>query len=104
MEQFQQMGGSAESVEDGDPQDVAEYAPDILLRMLEDEDKHAHCPDHLTSQPVDKNSRAALVDWLVDVHLKLRHRSETLFLAVDVIDRYLSLVPVTRGKLQLVGV
>ena len=48
--------------------------------------------------------RSILVDWLVEVHLKFKLVPETLYLTVNIIDRYLSLTSVTRPKLQLVGV
>ena len=48
--------------------------------------------------------RSILVDWLVEVHMKFRLMPETLYLCVNVIDRYLSIVAVERQKLQLVGV
>ena len=48
--------------------------------------------------------RAILIDWIVDVHLKFKLLPETLFLTINLIDRYLERVPVIRQKLQLVGV
>jgi hypothetical protein len=48
--------------------------------------------------------RAILVDWLVEVHMKFRLVPETLYLAVNILDRYLSIVDVERSRLQLVGV
>ena len=48
--------------------------------------------------------RAILVDWLVEVHMKFRLLPETLYLCVNIIDRYLALQKVVRNKLQLVGV
>lgn len=48
--------------------------------------------------------RAILIDWLVDVHLKFKLQAETLFLTVNIIDRFLEQQPVLRRKLQLVGV
>jgi cyclin B len=53
---------------------------------------------------INERMRSILVDWLVDVHLKFKLRSETLFLTVHIIDRYLSKEQTTRNKLQLVGV
>lgn len=47
--------------------------------------------------------RSILVDWLVEVHTKFRLLPETLFLAVNIIDRFLSLRVVSLVKLQLVG-
>ena len=48
--------------------------------------------------------RGILIDWLVEVAEEYRLESETLYLAVTYIDRFLSHVPVNRSKLQLVGV
>ena len=48
--------------------------------------------------------RSLLVDWLVEVHLKFKLVPETLYLTVNIIDRYLATTEVTRPKLQLVGV
>jgi len=48
--------------------------------------------------------RAILVDWLVEVHMKFNLVPETLFLCINVIDRYCEIVNVPRAKLQLVGV
>lgn len=48
--------------------------------------------------------RAVLLDWLVDVHLKFKLLPETLFLTVNLIDRYLEKVSISRKILQLVGV
>ena len=40
----------------------------------------------------------------VDVHLKFKMVPETLFLTVNIIDRYLEISKIRRKKLQLVGV
>merc|ERR1712224_772331 len=48
--------------------------------------------------------RAILIDWLVEVHLKFKLVPETLYLTVNLIDRYLLGSPVERSNLQLVGV
>ena len=48
--------------------------------------------------------RVILVDWLVEVVQEYKLRSETLHLAVNYLDRFLSgTAYVRRGKLQLVG-
>ena len=47
--------------------------------------------------------RAILVDWLVEVGEEYKLQNETLYLAVNYIDRFLSSMSVLRGKLQLVG-
>jgi cyclin B len=53
---------------------------------------------------VHPKMRSILIDWLVDVHLKFKLVPETLYLTVNLIDRYLSLETVSKEKLQLVGV
>jgi hypothetical protein len=58
--------------------------------------------DH--QREVTPKMRSILVDWLVDVAEEYRLTSETLFLAVNYLDRYLSLANVTRSELQLVGI
>ena len=59
----------------------------------------------MENQPyINERMRAILVDWLIEVHLKFKLVPETLYLAVNIIDRYLEKQEVTRQKLQLVGV
>lgn len=48
--------------------------------------------------------RAILVDWLIEVHYKFKLNADTLFITVNIIDRYLSKQTVKRQYLQLVGV
>lgn len=58
----------------------------------------------MKKQPDITNSmRAILVDWLVEVGEEYKLQNETLYLAVNYIDRFLSSMSVLRGKLQLVG-
>ena len=45
-----------------------------------------------------------LVDWLVEVHNNFKLEHETLYISINILDRYLSLVEVERNQLQLVGV
>ena len=47
--------------------------------------------------------RSILVDWLVEVAEEYKLHTETLYLAVSYIDRFLSYMSVQRSKLQLVG-
>lgn len=48
--------------------------------------------------------RQTLVDWLLQVHLRYHLLPETLWIAVNVVDRFLSKRIVSVVKLQLVGV
>jgi hypothetical protein len=47
--------------------------------------------------------RSVLIDWVVQVHGRFTMLPETLFLAVNCIDRFLSVKVVSIAKLQLVG-
>ena len=47
--------------------------------------------------------RAILIDWLVEVHQKFKLLPDTLFLTVNIIDRFLQKKSVTRKNLQLVS-
>ncbi|CAE8710734.1 unnamed protein product, partial [Polarella glacialis] len=94
--------------EDGlDEQNVLDYAHTIFDHLFHEEQVALQpLPNYMEVQPeVNGKMRAILVDWLVEVHMKYKLRSETLFLTVHLIDRYLSSGPVvSRKKLQLVGV
>ena len=57
-----------------------------------------------TQNDINSKMRAILIYWLVEVHIKFRLVPETLYLCVNIIDRYCGLVQVKRSKLQLVGV
>ena len=48
--------------------------------------------------------RGILTDWLIQVHTRFRLLPETLYLAVNIIDRFLSARVVSLAKLQLVGI
>ena len=39
---------------------------------------------------INENVRAILIDWLISVHAKFKLLPETLYLTVNLIDRYLS--------------
>merc|ERR1719401_367296 len=53
---------------------------------------------------VNHKMRAILVDWLVEVHMKYKLKTETLFLTVNLLDRFLEVQQVQRKRLQLAGV
>jgi len=47
--------------------------------------------------------RSTVVDWLVDVHRKLSMNTDTLFYAINYMDRYLSVKDLDKSKYQLLG-
>ena len=50
--------------------------------------------------------RAVLIDWLIDVHFQFELTPETIFLTVNLFDRYFQIkkFEVRREKLQLIGI
>ncbi|XP_060035110.1 cyclin-A2 [Erinaceus europaeus] len=84
--------------------EVPDYHEDIHTYIREMEVKCKPKVGYMKKQPDITNSmRAILVDWLVEVGEEYKLQNETLHLAVNYIDRFLSSMSVLRGKLQLVG-
>ena len=52
---------------------------------------------------INPGMRAVLVDWLVEVTEEYRLVPETLYHAVQLVDRCLSLFSIHRTRLQLLG-
>ncbi|TNN47956.1 Cyclin-A2 [Liparis tanakae] len=87
-----------------DANEVQEYAAEIHTYLRDMEVKTRPKAGYMKKQPDITNSmRAILVDWLVEVGEEYKLQNETLYLAVNYIDRFLSSMSVLRGKLQLVG-
>jgi cyclin A len=81
-----------------------EYAKDIYDHLRRQEEKLSANPVYMRKQPdITHGMRAILVDWLVEVAEEYKLHSQTLYLAVSYIDRFLSKMSVLRNKLQLVG-
>mmetsp|Transcript_40222 Transcript_40222/g.86283 ORF Transcript_40222/g.86283 Transcript_40222/m.86283 type:complete len:756 (-) Transcript_40222:290-2557(-) len=92
------------AADDKDIQKVSEYAEDIFEDLLRLESLRAPSPHYLEWQrDINKKMRGILLDWLVEVHMRYRFRLETLYLAQNIVDRYLSVRQVSRRSLQLVG-
>lgn len=80
-----------------------EYAKDIFEYLRSLEVKYALRPNFLCGT-VTPRMRLVLVDWLFDVQLQFSLLSETMFLAVAIIDRYLQKVHIIdKKKIQLLG-
>ncbi|XP_028599302.2 cyclin-A2 isoform X1 [Podarcis muralis] len=83
---------------------VPDYIEDIYKYLREMEVKCKPKAGYMKKQPdITNNMRAILVDWLVEVGEEYKLQNETLHLAVNYIDRFLSSMSVLRGKLQLLG-
>ena len=53
---------------------------------------------------INEKMREILVDWIIEVHMKFNLAAVTLYMTIQIIDRFLSKKPVSRSKLQLVGI
>lgn len=89
-----------------DPQACTSYVCDIYrnLRVAECKRRPSSCYMEQVQRDINASMRGILVDWMVEVADEYKLVPETLNLAVSYMDRFLSVVPVLRGKLQLVGV
>ncbi|XP_002738046.1 G2/mitotic-specific cyclin-A-like isoform X2 [Saccoglossus kowalevskii] len=83
---------------------VPDYAKDIFSYLKEAEQRNRPKANYMKKQPdITTSMRCILVDWLVEVAEEYKLHNETLYLAVNYIDRFLSSMSVLRSKLQLVG-
>lgn len=102
-DELAQMGLDPEDVRDTSM--VAEYAKEIFGYMGKCEMETMANPNYMVFQnEIQWHMRATLVDWLLQVHMRYHMLPETLFIAINIIDRFLSVRVVSLAKLQLVGV
>lgn len=88
-----------------DPLCATEYVQDMYRHFRDKELVTSVRPVFMENQRhINERMRSILVDWLVEVHLKFKLVPETLYLTVNIIDRFLEKSEVSRPKLQLVGV
>ncbi|KAK7822914.1 cyclin-b2-3, partial [Quercus suber] len=84
---------------------VVEYIDDLYTNYKKTESSSCAPSHYMTHQSdINERMRGILVDWLIEVHYKFELMDETLYLTVNLIDRFLAAQPVVRKKLQLVGV
>ena len=84
----------ADRLDKGDQSHAADYAEQCYTNMRKLEMHSAINPNYLqdvqVASEVKDTSRAFLVEWIIDVHRKFRLTSETLYVTVRCIDRFLS--------------
>lgn len=85
---------------------VAEYSGEIFGHLYDIEPKYMADPSYalIPDHTVTWKLRGVLVDWIVELHSILCLLPETLFLAVNIMDRFLSLRSVALDRFQLVGI
>lgn len=102
---FQEAVTDLDAEDIDDPLMVAEYVQEIFEYYKELEQSTMPNAEYMDHQDdLDWSMRGVLVDWLIEVHTKFHLLPETLFLAVNIVDRFLSSKVVPLDKFQLVGV
>ncbi|KAG8448083.1 hypothetical protein GDO86_015248 [Hymenochirus boettgeri] len=86
-----------------DPFATSEYAMDIFRYMQEREEKFLLTNYMEIQTDISKEMRSILVDWMVEVQENFELNHETLYLAVKLVDHYLSVSVSMKEKLQLLG-
>ncbi len=103
-----QHSGPADNVDERDIDDplcVTSYVQDMYEHFRSKEIATSVRPVYMEDQPfIDERCRSIVVDWLVEVHMKFKLELETLYLTINITDRYLAKAEVKKLKLQLVGV
>lgn len=87
-------------------QSVAEHAPKITNFLLEEEMRFMLPRSFLQDQnEVTEKMRAYLVDWLAELHFRFKLWSETLYVTVGIIDRFLVIEKnLKKSELQCLGI
>jgi len=71
----------------------------LILQTHYSPQRYLHNQSYITA-----SMRAVMVDWMLSLHMKFRLVPESLHLAVNIMDRFLSDVEIDRASFQLVGV
>ncbi|XVE94416.1 hypothetical protein REPUB_Repub02eG0006500 [Reevesia pubescens] len=84
------------------PLAVVEYIDDIYKFYRKAECTACVPPNYMAQQhDINERMRGILIDWLIEVHYKFELMEETLYLTVNLIDRFLAVQQLVRKKLQL---
>ncbi|KAG8493709.1 hypothetical protein CXB51_011753 [Gossypium anomalum] len=87
------------------PLAVVEYIDDLYQFYKKAECTGCVPPNYMEQQyDINQRMRGILIDWLIEVHYKFELMEETLYLTINLIDRFLAVKQIARKKLQLVGV
>ena len=88
------------------PQIPQEYINDIYkhLKSIEYDNLPLKNYMEIIQNDINENMRLILIDWLVEVHIRYKLLTETLFITINLIDRFLSIKNINRKFLQLLGI
>lgn len=87
------------------PLSVSAYVNDMYEHFRALEKQYKVDENYMSRQElINDKMRCVLIDWLVEVHGKFKMVPESLYITVQIIDRYLEVKSIRRSKLQLVGI
>lgn len=88
------------------PLHLYEYRDEMYCSLISDSKEQNYSQESILSIQGDINHkmRSVLIDWLIALHHYFPLSENTLFITVNIIDRYISKVPISRTKFQLLGV
>lgn len=94
-----------DSLDKKNPLAVVEYIDELHDYYRKSEISSCVSPNYMVQQlDINERMRGILIDWLIEVHFKFELMEETLYLTVNLIDRFLAVQTVVRKELQLVGI
>ena len=86
---------------------VMEYLEETYYNLLIEENNLKIRPKYgymENQKDINKEMRAILIDWLIEVHYKANLKIETLYRTIWIIDTFLTYTIIMRSKLQLLGI
>jgi len=89
-----------------DPIMVSEYVNDIFNYLKEKEISTKPDPESIleVNKELTWKMRTSLVDWIIQLHYAFKFCLETLYLTINIVDRFLSVHIVPSAHLPLVGI
>ncbi|KAH6797035.1 Cyclin B2 [Perilla frutescens var. hirtella] len=101
---FEETSTDIDDCDAKNPLAVVDYVEELYAYYKKMESSGRVSPEYMAQQvDINERMRAILIDWLIEVHHKFDLRKETLFLTVNLVDRFLAKQSVVRKELQLVG-
>lgn len=90
--------------EKDEPQDAFDFDLEVYNEMKKDENEYLADNDLFDLQStITPKMRATVIDWLVEVHGKMGFHTDTLYLTVNLMDRFLSQCDIDKSTYQRYG-
>lgn len=86
---------------------AGDYLEEIYFNFLLDQNQSDTKPQmgYMDKQSeINDRMRAILIDWIIEVHFHFNLKQETLFMAVFIIDSFLSAHFISKSRFQLLGI